>query len=129
MGSNPSNLFRAANSRTCTNVTPGPLPAAELEAIAEHFDHGTQRAILKLYRSAPPDALAAAGARLATIGAPALIVWGDRDPYLPPRFADAYAAALGGPSEVVHLPDAGHYPWLDRPDAIDRAAAFLEGSP
>ena len=32
----------------------------------EYFDHGTQRAILRLYRSAPPDVLAAAGARLGT---------------------------------------------------------------
>jgi hypothetical protein len=29
VGSNPSNLFFAANSRTCTNVTPGPRPLME----------------------------------------------------------------------------------------------------
>ena len=53
-------------------------------------------------------------------------MWGDRDPYLPPSFADAYAGALGGEAEVLHLPDAGHWPWLDRPDAVDRIAAFLD---
>ena len=81
---------------------------AELDAFAdsimEHFDQGTQRAILRLYRSAPPDVLEAAGARLNALTCPALVVWGDRDPYLPARFADAYAAALGGDAEVLHLP-------------------------
>jgi pimeloyl-ACP methyl ester carboxylesterase len=107
------------------NVTPGPLPDAELEALLEDFDHGTQRAILKLYRSADPDVLAAAGAQLGAVDAPALIIWGERDPYIPPRFADAYAAALGGPTEVVRVPDAGHWIWLDRPELVDRVAAFV----
>jgi pimeloyl-ACP methyl ester carboxylesterase len=53
------------------------------------------------------------------------VVWGDRDPYIPASFADAYAAALGGPAEVLHLPDAGHWPWLDRPDVVGTVADFL----
>jgi pimeloyl-ACP methyl ester carboxylesterase len=52
-------------------------------------------------------------------------VWGDRDSYLPSSFADAYAGALGGEADVLHLHDAGHWPWLDRPDVVDRVAAFL----
>ena len=28
--------------------------------------------------------------------------------------------------EVLHLDEAGHWPWLDRPDVIDRIAAFLD---
>jgi pimeloyl-ACP methyl ester carboxylesterase len=96
-----------------------------LDAMARDFDQGTQRAILSLYRSAPPEALAAAGARLGTLTCPALVVWGDRDPYVPARFADLYAAALGGSAEVRHLPDAGHWPWLDRPDVVDAVAGFL----
>ena len=40
------------------------FPAEELDDIWDHFDHGTQRAILRLYRSAPPRALEAAGADL-----------------------------------------------------------------
>jgi pimeloyl-ACP methyl ester carboxylesterase len=91
-----------------------------------HFDQGTQRAILRLYRSSPEDALARAGLDLGELTCPALVVWGDRDRYLPPRFADAYGEALGGEAEVVHLPDAGHWPWHERPDVIDRVVAFLE---
>jgi pimeloyl-ACP methyl ester carboxylesterase len=101
------------------------LPEPIAEDAWEHFDQGTQRAILRLYRSSPEDALARAGLDLASIACPALVVWGDSDRYIPSHFADAYAGALGGEVEVRHLPDAGHWPWFDRPDVIDRITAFL----
>ncbi len=101
------------------------FPDDELDDIWDHFDHGTQRAILRLYRSAPPAALAAAGARLSDIECPALVVWGERDPYLPERFAHAYADALGGPAQVEVVAGAGHWPWIDRPELVDRVARFL----
>lgn len=101
------------------------FPAGELDDIWKHFDHGTQRAILRLYRSAPPAALAAAGARLGAIECPALVVWGDQDAYLPEQFAHEYAAALGGPAEVEIVAGAGHWPWIGRPEVVDRVAAFL----
>jgi pimeloyl-ACP methyl ester carboxylesterase len=93
------------------------------------LDFGTQRAIIKLHRSVKSGTLAAAGAGLHRIEAPALVVWGDADPFIPARFADAYGDALGGVTEVVHLADAGHWPWLDRPDLIERVAAFLAPGP
>jgi pimeloyl-ACP methyl ester carboxylesterase len=104
-----------------------PVPAGFAEAAYRHFDQGTQRAILRLYRSAPEDVLAAKGRDLSDIGAPALVVWGALDPYLPSHFADAYAARLPE-ARVVHVGDAGHWPWLDRPDVIDRVATFLDES-
>jgi pimeloyl-ACP methyl ester carboxylesterase len=110
------------------NATPGPMPDAWLDSVLDHFDQGTQRAILRLYRSSPADVLAAAGARLGEIGAPALVVWGMKDPYIPGRFAQEYADALGG-AELVTLDDAGHWPWLDRPDVIDRVVSFLAATP
>jgi pimeloyl-ACP methyl ester carboxylesterase len=107
------------------NATPGPLSEAWLDMVLDHFDQGTQRAILRLYRSAPSETLAAAGRALADINAPALVVWGARDPYIAARFAGEYARALGG-AELLELPDAGHWWWLDRPDAIERVLDFLE---
>ena len=100
-----------------------PRPIADL--VWPYFDQGTQRAILRLYRSADPEVLAAAGSDLGRLTAPALILWGDEDPYLPGRFADDYANALGGPAEVEHLAGAGHWLWHDRPDALERVATFL----
>jgi pimeloyl-ACP methyl ester carboxylesterase len=102
------------------------MPRALADASWPHFDQGTQRAILRLYRSSPEERLAAAGAALGRITCPALVLWGDRDRDLPPAFADAYGAALGD-ARVEHLPDAGHWPWYDRPDVIDRVARFLDG--
>jgi pimeloyl-ACP methyl ester carboxylesterase len=101
------------------------VPAPLVDLIWDHFDQGTQRAILRLYRASDPEVLAAAGARLGDLKAPALIAWGGRDPYLPAHFADAYAQALGGEAEVVHLPEAGHWPWLDEPSLVDRVAGFM----
>ena len=106
------------------NATPGPMPEAWLDTILDHFDQGTQRAILRLYRSSPSDVLAAAGAHLDRLSMPALVLWGQTDPYIPARFGRAYADALPD-AELVELPDAGHWPWLDRPDAIDSVVRFL----
>ncbi len=122
MGSMTERVVRRL-SRT-VNVTP--LPEEHFRSLLDHFDHGTQRAMLRLHRSASAEALAAAGTRLGEIDAPALVVWGERDPYFPPAYADAYAEALGGEAEILVLPDAGHYPWLDRPDLVERVVAFLE---
>jgi pimeloyl-ACP methyl ester carboxylesterase len=106
------------------NVTRGPLPEEWIESTLAHFDQGTQRAILRLYRSSPPERLAAAGSRLGELRVPALVAWGLRDPYIPARFAADYARALPS-AELAEYPDAGHWAWLDRPDMIDRVAAFL----
>ena len=87
-------------------------------------DRRTVAAILRLYRSGDPDRLAAAGERLGTIEAPALVVWGDRDRYLPTRFARAYTERLPG-AELQLVPGAGHWPWIDAPEVIDRVIGFL----
>jgi pimeloyl-ACP methyl ester carboxylesterase len=105
-----------------------PLPDAWLDSVFDHFDQGTQRAILRLYRSSPSDVLAAAGARLATLTMPALVVWGQADPYIPARFGRAFAQALPN-AELLELADAGHWPWFDRPETIDRVADFLGAAP
>ena len=100
------------------------LPPAIADAAWEHFDHGTQRAILKLYRTSPPDVLAAAGERLGDIRAPALILWSTDEPYLPAEFAERHANALGGET-AVELVDGGHWPWHGRPELVERAGEFL----
>jgi pimeloyl-ACP methyl ester carboxylesterase len=105
------------------NTTPGPMPQAWQDSVLDHFDQGTQRAILRLYRSSPSEVLEAAGTRLGELDTRALVLWGMRDPYFPSRFAKAYADVLD--AELVELTDAGHWPWLDRPDALERIVAFL----
>jgi pimeloyl-ACP methyl ester carboxylesterase len=125
MGSINRRTLRLSSKES--NATPGPMPEAWLDSVLDHFDQGTQRAILRLYRSSPPDVLAAAGAHLGDLQMPALVVWGMQDPYLPARFGQAYADALGG-AELLELQDAGHWPWLDRPDVIDRVVEFVSAA-
>ncbi|HUB76216.1 MAG TPA: alpha/beta hydrolase [Solirubrobacteraceae bacterium] len=110
-----------------SNATPGPMPDSWIDDVLAHFDQGTQRAILRLYRSSPSRVLAAAGLGLRDLDVPALVLWGLRDPYIPARFAREYAQALAR-AELVELPDAGHWPWLDRPDVVDRLADFLSAA-
>ncbi|HEX3518884.1 MAG TPA: alpha/beta hydrolase, partial [Solirubrobacteraceae bacterium] len=109
-----------------SNVTPGAMPEQWLDSVLDHFDQGTQRAILRLYRSSPPEKLAAIGLELSALDMPALVAWGMQDPYIPSRFAREYAAALPN-AELLELPDAGHWPWLDRPDLTARLADFIDG--
>ncbi len=124
MGASTRRVLRFATSRS--NAAEGPLPNAFLDSILSTFDEGTRRAILRLYRSSPPEVLERAGGELSRLRMPALILWGQHDPYIPPLFGKRYADAIQG-SELVELPDAGHWCWLDRVDVIDRVVGFLEG--
>jgi pimeloyl-ACP methyl ester carboxylesterase len=103
------------------------LPPSFFESVIPQFDQGTQRAILKLYRSVKAGDLERAGEKLSELDCPALVVWGSQDPYVPPTFASTYANALGGKAEVALFDQAGHWPWLDQPEVIDEVAAFLTG--
>src|SRR3954452_6937791 len=117
--------FRMIASRQSQTDVPDAVADAAIDNIWQYFDHGTQRAILRLYRSAPEPLLAEAGRDLGKITAPTLVVWGAQDPYLEERFAHAYAEAVGGPAEVAIFEGAGHWPWYEKPEVIDRIASFL----
>jgi pimeloyl-ACP methyl ester carboxylesterase len=91
---------------------------------ASHFDHGTQRAILRLYRSADPDVLAAAGEQLCEVGASALVMWGERDPIIPAGFASALASSLPHATPTI-VSEVGHWPWLHDVVAANRIVDFI----
>ncbi|HVF78987.1 MAG TPA: alpha/beta hydrolase [Solirubrobacteraceae bacterium] len=102
----------------------GPMPEPFVSNVAANFDLGTERATLALLRSASPESLAKAGANLGAITAPALVLWGTEDPYIPQRFGAGYAAMLGDATlEIVD--DAGHWPWIDRPALTVRIIEHL----
>lgn len=123
--------FSRARSRFLTAqllrlARPGrrPMPPELVDMVLEHWDEGMSRAILALYRSADPDMLEAAGERLGEIRCPALVLWGEDDPYISPADGRSFAAAL--PAARFELVErAGHWPWIDRPEVIDRVARFL----
>jgi pimeloyl-ACP methyl ester carboxylesterase len=103
-----------------------PMPKEWVDETWAGFDDDTKAAVLALYRSADPDRLGAAGSRLGELDCPALVAWGQSDPYLPRIWGDSYAAMLPG-AELAELELAGHWPWIDRPELIDRVARFLDG--
>lgn len=59
----------------------------------------------------------ALAARLADLTAPTLVAWGAADRIATPAYGEQYAAAI--PAATFHLlPDAGHLPQLETPDAL-----------
>lgn len=100
------------------------MPPQFIEMIWRHLDHGTNQATLVLYRHADPDRLALAGRDLGRLTCPSLVLWGANDPFLQPRFAEAYAQALPS-SQLQVVPAAGHWPWIDDARVIDDVLSFL----
>jgi pimeloyl-ACP methyl ester carboxylesterase len=103
-----------------------PMAPDFVESVSAGFDLGTERAILKLLRSASPKSLEEAGDGLGAIRAPALVLWGAKDPWIPARFGAGYAATLGDATlELVE--DAGHWPWIEKPELSARMIDHLHG--
>jgi pimeloyl-ACP methyl ester carboxylesterase len=145
MGATTRTVLTRALRQSC--VEPAAWPKARIDAVWNHFDQGTQRAILRLVRSAQDNMLGGGGARqngghepAASEGSPGIegpsanghaaaaqttLVWGEKDPWYPPALADAYATRLPG-ARVERVADAGHWPWLDRPEVVERVASLLE---
>jgi pimeloyl-ACP methyl ester carboxylesterase len=109
-----------------SNARRGPMPDEFIDLVLDAWPSGTWPQALALYRSGDAGALAAAGYGLGRLDCPALVAWGAKDPYIPARFGRAYAQRLPK-AELLELPDAGHWPWIDRPELIDRVLAFLGG--
>ena len=104
----------------------GGLPRERVKPVMRHFDHGTQRAILRLYRSAPPEALAAAGRDLGRIDCPVLVLWGERDPFIDAAFGERLARCFPN-REFGKASAVGHWPWLGSDEARERILRFLAG--
>ena len=103
------------------------MPPEFVDGIWSDWKPQTRDAVLRLYRSADPEQLALAGRRLGELSCPALVVWGQQDPYIAPRFGGSYVAALPG-AKLVPVDDAGHWPWIDRPELPSAITGFLDGA-
>jgi pimeloyl-ACP methyl ester carboxylesterase len=106
---------------------PHALSRGRIAQVWAQFDVGTQRAILRLHRATGEAQLEQAGAGLERLAMPALVLWGERDPWFPPAFAERYARRLGH-AEARQIDGAGHWPWLERPEVGELIAEFVEAA-
>ena len=76
-----------------------------------------------LLRGALEAARAEVGGELASVRAPTLLVWGERDPLVPPSTSEGWCAALPD-ARLAIVPGAAHVPMWEAPDAF--AALVLD---
>jgi len=87
-----------------------------------------RRGMLELYRSGDFGKLQPYEGRLAKLGVPTLILWGENDDYAPVAGAYRFGKEIPG-AKLVIVEGAGHFVWEDDPERCAREViAFLEGS-
>jgi pimeloyl-ACP methyl ester carboxylesterase len=126
-------LFQATATRRAFRFLlnrnePRGLPRDFVEAMYDHYDRRTRKAVLALYRATDdPGGMSEALAQLfAERNLPALVIWGEHDAYLPASYAERQREAF--PAAEVHvLPASGHWPFVDSPETVERLLSeFLE---
>jgi pimeloyl-ACP methyl ester carboxylesterase len=95
------------------------LGRAEIDATYDRSTLSARRMALRLYRAMNSETFRGweDSLRALTAEVPAMVLWGDRDTYIPRSGAERFGAG-----KVRHYPDCGH--WLHR-EAPDRVAADL----
>jgi pimeloyl-ACP methyl ester carboxylesterase len=122
-------LFQATATRSAFRMLlnrnePRGLPRDFVEAMYDHYDRRTRKAVLALYRDTddPGSAAPELTKLLAPRDIPALVVWGEHDAYLPSSYAERQREAF--PSADVHvLAASGHWPFADAPETVERLLA------
>lgn len=111
----------------------GVSPAFDDDALDDYFkafaDDVRRRGQLELYRSGEFSELAPYDGRLAGLGVPTLLLWGEDDPFAPVAGAHRLAKEIPH-ARLQVLPGAGHFVFDERPEETTASVLeFLEGSP
>jgi pimeloyl-ACP methyl ester carboxylesterase len=97
---------------------PRPLPPDFLDRMYDDYDRQTRCAVLGYYRdygNSGQSRWEAQTAVFSKLDIPALVIWGQQDPYIP--FTQAENQKNAFPRAEVHvLPRTGHWPFIDEPD-------------
>jgi pimeloyl-ACP methyl ester carboxylesterase len=115
MAATTRRAWRRANSRD------EKLPPAFIEALYDDYDWGTRRAGLSLYRATDfggPEYERIVSV-LGPLDPPALMIFGEKDPFVPVKAADRNREALRS-AKLETLPESGHWPMVDDPDGVWR---------
>ena len=100
-------------------MQPRPLPDAFIDRMYDDYDRATRCALLRYYRSVRDATLGNSNAladkqtaALKKRRRPALVIWGQKDPYIPSEQAYKQRAAFPG-ARVEVFPDSAHWPFVD----------------
>lgn len=115
--------------RANTKQVYGDLSRLREEVVDHYYDvarrEGNRQALLDRFRGPSSPSL---DGRLKELHLPTLVLWGGRDAWIPPSFAERFARGIAGAQLIVY-PDAGHVPMEELPAHTARDAdAFLEES-
>jgi pimeloyl-ACP methyl ester carboxylesterase len=113
---------RWAWRRAMQGAGPRRLPAQFVDKMYDEYDRETRRTVLQLYRATPDpgDAAQQAGAAIAELHKPALVLWGAADPFIGVEFAERQREFFDV-HEVVILPESGHWPFQDDAAGVEQA--------
>jgi pimeloyl-ACP methyl ester carboxylesterase len=105
---------RASFKAVTRNGGPHTLPEGVLDRWYDDFDRPERCAILRFYRNAGfPDTVASRQAAvLRRRRRPALVIWGEHDPYIPATLAYRQQEGFPG-ARVVVFSDSGHWTYID----------------
>ena len=94
------------------------LSDAHIRHTYDGFSKSARQMGLKLYRATNPKDFPGWEEKLRqTIQQrPTLVIWGDRDPFVKPAYAESFGA-----QEIIHLPESGHWPPVEEPEAYTAA--------
>lgn len=116
-------LFNAMTTRAAFGLLlrrgqPRPLPTAFVDQLYGELGPSTRATVLRLYRNTDESELARLADHFAAPDLPTLVLWGGHDAYLPVAQASRQREVFSA-AEVVVLPDSGHWPHGDDPDAVE----------
>lgn len=103
----------------------GGLDREWLDQLIREDDEATRQATLALYRATDDPGSSMLSEALEAYERPALVIWGQKDPYVAAHHASAQRRAF--PTADIQIwPDAGHWPHVQHPQrAVEAISAFL----
>ena len=109
---------RAAWKMYYAKLYPGRRPADLADHITRIGGSLKRRDYWRAFVATSRTSHAPVEARLGEVGAPSLVVMGERDPDFPDPAAEARLIAERLSAEVVIVPEAGHYPQAEYPEIV-----------
>lgn len=93
------------------------MPRAYAEHAYAQINDQAKRQVLRWYRAMSPEVFTGWDQRFlaATANVPKAVIWGDLDPFIPPKHATDFGAP---PASIHHLADCGHWVMQEEPAQV-----------